>query len=107
MSVLILREKRISAMMSERRKMDTSVEERIGQLEENVTRLQLQRTDCSDAAVQTISTLDYSDAAVQTISALDYSDAAVQTISTLECSDAAVQTISTLGDEVRREGHTS
>ena len=60
MSVLILREKMIE------------------QLEENVTRLQLQHTDCSDAAVQTISTLD--------------------------CSDAAVQTISTLGDEVRREG---
>ena len=97
MSVLILREKMISAMMSERRKMDTSVQERnkiIEQLEENVTRLELQRTDCSDAAVQTISILDCR-------------DASVQTISTLECSDAAVQTISTLGDEVRCEGHTS
>ena len=83
----------ISAMMSERRKMDTSVKERnkiIQQLEENVTRLQLQHTDCSDAAVQT--TLDCRDAAVQT---------------TLDCRDAAVQTISTLGDEVRHEGHTS
>ena len=50
----------ISALMSERRKMDTSVEERnriIEQLEGNVTRLQLQHTDCIDAAVQTISTL--------------------------------------------------
>ena len=60
MSVLILREKMISAMMSERQKMDTSVQERnkmIEQLEENVTRLQLKYTDCSDAAAQTISTL--------------------------------------------------
>ena len=57
---MILREKVISAMMSEKRKMDTSVKERnkiIEQLEENVTRLQLQHTDCIDAAVQTISTL--------------------------------------------------
>ena len=59
-SVLILREKIISGMMSERRKMDISVKERnkiIEQLEENVTRLQLQHTDCSDVAVQTVSRL--------------------------------------------------
>ena len=46
----------ISAMMTERQKIETSVEERkktIEQLKENVTRLQLHHTDCSDVAVQT------------------------------------------------------
>ena len=55
-TVLILKEKVISAMMRENRKKETSVEERkktIEQLKEDVTRLQLHHTDCSDVAVQT------------------------------------------------------
>ena len=53
--MLILKEKVISAMMTEKRKTETSVEERkktVEQLKEDVTRLQLYHSDCSDVAVQ-------------------------------------------------------